>query len=121
MVLAMMVLAPWACAAESAHPLAFFFHASWTTETGLPQNSVEAIAQTDDGYLWFGTQNGLVRFNGTSFKIFDKENTPAFKQNILIRLCKTHDGSLWIGAPNGTLARYKDGAFEPFTRGGNLP
>src|SRR5947209_18185544 len=47
-------------------------HRVWTTEDGLPQNSVNAIIQTKDGYLWMGTQEGLVRFNGATFTIFDK-------------------------------------------------
>ncbi|MGZ8833525.1 MAG: two-component regulator propeller domain-containing protein, partial [Thermoanaerobaculia bacterium] len=42
----------------------------WTTDQGLPQSSVNAIAQTPDGYLWFGTQEGLARFDGARFTIF---------------------------------------------------
>src|SRR5688572_2462029 len=58
-----------------------FGHQAWTTENGLPQNTVQAIVQTQDGYLWIGTQEGLVRFDGLNFSVFDKENTPAFKSN----------------------------------------
>src|SRR5215831_13417758 len=43
---------------------------SWETVDGLPENSATAITQTPDGYLWFGSFNGLVRFNGAEFKVF---------------------------------------------------
>src|SRR5215472_3275799 len=49
----------------------------WTSENGLPDNSVTAIAQTPDGYLWIGTYNGLARFDGVRFVTFDPANTPA--------------------------------------------
>src|SRR5436190_12994766 len=52
---------------------------NWTTDNGLPQNSVNAITQTRDGYLWFTTSDGLVRFDGVRFTIFDQSNTKEFK------------------------------------------
>ena len=54
-----------------------YVHRVWQTEHGLPQNTVFAIAQTPDGYLWVGTQEGLGRFDGVRFTIFDPTNTPA--------------------------------------------
>src|SRR5579863_3527224 len=54
-----------------------YVHDVWQTEAGLPQNSVLTIAQTLDGYLWLGTEEGLVRFDGSRFAVFDKSNTPA--------------------------------------------
>lgn len=47
----------------------------WQTDEGLPQSTVTSIAQTRDGYLWLGTQNGLVRFDGVNFKVFNRNNT----------------------------------------------
>src|SRR5215470_1483526 len=44
---------------------------SWTTENGLPQNSINDILQTQDGYLWLATNGGLVRFDGVRFVVFD--------------------------------------------------
>src|SRR5580692_4466314 len=52
---------------------------TWTSENGLPDNSVTAIAQTPDGYLWVGTYNGLSRFDGVRFVTFDPANTPALQ------------------------------------------
>ena len=49
---------------------------SWNNEQGLPQSSVISVIQTRDGYLWLGTLNGLVRFDGNRFAIFDENNTP---------------------------------------------
>jgi ligand-binding sensor domain-containing protein len=53
----------------------------WTTSNGLPQNSVVKIAQTRDGYLWLATHDGLARFDGVRFTVFDWGNTPALKSN----------------------------------------
>ena len=66
-------------ALDPAKTLTQYAHDSWTTQTGLPQNSEWAVAETRDGYLWIGTQEGLVRFDGTRFTVFDRENTPVFK------------------------------------------
>jgi ligand-binding sensor domain-containing protein len=73
-----------------------FGHQAWTTENGLPQNTVQAIVQTQDGYLWIGTQEGLVRFDGLNFAVFDKENTPALKSNDIRFLQQDRQGRLWI-------------------------
>ncbi|HEY5443391.1 MAG TPA: two-component regulator propeller domain-containing protein, partial [Pyrinomonadaceae bacterium] len=53
----------------------------WTTDEGLPQNSVRSILQTRDGYLWFTTNDGLVRFDGVHFRVFGKGNTPGIVSN----------------------------------------
>ena len=85
----------------------------WTTENGLPQNSVNSIVQTRDGYIWFTTFGGLVRFDGIKFKIFNTINAPTFKSNRLIRATEAPDGSLLIGGQNGDLISYKDDVFRP--------
>src|SRR5277367_5781729 len=53
-----------ACALEPSTPLKNFGRQSWVLENGLPQNTVQALAQTRDGFLWLGTEVGLVRFDG---------------------------------------------------------
>lgn len=83
----------------------------WTTEDGLPQNSVNSIVQTKDGYIWFATFGGLVRFDGIKFKIFNTINAPVFKTNRIVYLTEGGDGTLWIGAQNGDLISYKEGVF----------
>lgn len=83
----------------------------WTTEEGLPQNSITAIVQTRDGYLWLGTFGGLVRFDGVRFTIFNSANTPQLKSNRITALLEDRDGALWIGAESGELMRYRNGEF----------
>ena len=61
-------------------PVNAYFRETWTTREGLPHNQVNAIAQTPDGYLWFGTWEGLVRYNGLEFHVFDRRNTPALQR-----------------------------------------
>ncbi len=92
----------------------------WLTESGLPQNTIQAITQTRDGYIWIGTQEGLARYNGVGFVIFDRENTTQFKSNDIRTLIGDRSGSLWIGTSFG-LIRYKDGSFTSFTRSEGLP
>jgi PAS domain S-box-containing protein len=87
----------------------------WGTEAGLPTNNVLAITQTSDGYLWLATEEGLVRFDGVRFTVFDKENTPALEANDIRSLLVDHADNLWIGTNGGGLTRYKDGAFTTFT------
>ncbi|MEO6066326.1 MAG: two-component regulator propeller domain-containing protein [Lysobacterales bacterium] len=85
------------------------------TPEGLPQNSVQAIAQTPDGYLWFGTQEGVVRFDGVRFTVFDKHNTPALRHNSVQCLTVTRNGDLWIGTFVGGATRLRNGVFTALT------
>ena len=83
----------------------------WTTENGLPQNTITSIVQTRDGYLWLATFGGLVRFDGARFTIFNLVNTPQLKSNRITALLEDRDGSLWIGAETGEIMRYRQGEF----------
>lgn len=89
---------------------------SWTTESGLPQNSVNSIVQTRDGYIWFATFGGLVRFDGIKFKIFNTINAPIFGSNRLVSVLEAPDGRLLIGGQNGDLISYKDETFTPIIK-----
>jgi ligand-binding sensor domain-containing protein len=93
-----------------ASPLLQYIHKIYTSDDGLPQNRSRVIVQTRDGFLWIGTQDGLARFNGTAFQVYDKENTPALKHNDITSLFETEDNSLWIGTFNG-LTQFKKGVF----------
>ena len=97
-----------------------FGHQAWVTENGLPQNTVQAIVQTQDGYLWIGTQEGLARFDGLNFTVFDKENTPAFKSNDIRFLVEDRQGRLWISTSYGLVCRH-NGQFTSFTVNEGLP
>lgn len=87
----------------------------WRTEEGLPQNTVPAIVQSADGYLWAGTELGLVRFDGLHFTVFDKSNTPELKSNVVDALLQDSRGNLWIGTVGGGLTRLSAGQFHTFT------
>ena len=94
---------------------------SWTTDQGLPQNSVFSILQTADGYIWFTTLDGLVRFDGVKFKVFNRSNSPGLTTNRLIYLLAESDNVMWVGTEDGGLLRFKDGKFRPFTTSDGLP
>jgi len=98
-----------------------FGHDVWTTSNGLPQDSVRAIAQTTDGYLWFATTGGLARFDGVSFAVFDGSKTPLLAHSTIASVLAAPDGSLWIGTVNGGLLRYRDGGFEKIAGNLGLP
>lgn len=82
-----------------------YLHDSWGLEDGLPQISVETVIQTRDGYLWMGTEEGLVRFDGQTFTVFDKSNTPGLKNNWILALYEDRSGVLWVGTDGGLLYR----------------
>lgn len=93
----------------------------WHTKDGLPQSSVEAIAQSRDGYLWFGTQEGVARFDGIRFVVFDKSNTPAIRGNRILSLLADRRGGVWMGTEGGGMTRYDRGAFTTFRAKEGLP
>jgi diguanylate cyclase (GGDEF)-like protein len=70
-------------------------------ENGLPQNTVQALVQTQDGFVWLGTEVGLVRFDGNGFQVFDKNTRPALPGNDVRCLLAAKDGALWIGTSDG--------------------
>jgi DNA-binding NtrC family response regulator/ligand-binding sensor domain-containing protein len=85
----------------------------WTTAEGLPHNSMLALLQTRDGYLWVGTtRGGLARFDGVTFRTFNVLNTPGLLSDWVAALHEEADGTLWIGTDAG-LVRYRGGVFTP--------
>ena len=87
---------------------------TWGLTEGLPQLSVDALAQTPDGYLWVGTQEGLARFDGVEFEAFDATHGDLPSSSITA-LHVAADGALWIGTRSG-LARYRAGGFQAASR-----
>src|ERR1019366_9309439 len=90
----------------------------WNTEDGLPQSSVIAITQTRDGYLWLGTLNGLVRFDGNSFTRFNVNNTSGLPGNGIIFLFDEGGTNLWAGTENAGLCLIKNGVVQKMDTGG---
>ncbi len=88
---------------------------NWQIPEGLPQTSVQAIARTPDGYLWVGTQEGLARFDGVRFTVFDSKNEPAIPSKYITVLFVDRAGRLWIGTQSG-VAVLENGRFKPFQK-----
>ena len=112
-------------AAPAARPsprsiAAEYVQTAWDTEDDLPQNSVTAIVQTRDGYLWVGTFGGLARFDGLQFTVFNSSNSPGLLSSRIVALHEDRHGVLWIGTEGG-LARYERGRFTTLTSRDGLP
>ncbi len=116
----LLVYAAQSLALGTGKPLREYGQQAWQSDSGLPQNTVSAIVQTRDGYLWIGTEAGLVRFDGVDFDGFDMENTPALHSAVITALSEGADGSLWIGTPSG-LVRERGGVFRSYGREQGLP
>lgn len=91
-----------------------FLIKKWTTEDGLPQNTVTSIVQTRDGYMWIGTFGGLARFDGVKFSVFDSANTPVLKSNRILSLFEDSFGNLWIGTDLGEVYIKDERGFRLF-------
>jgi ligand-binding sensor domain-containing protein/signal transduction histidine kinase len=103
-----------ACPAAFAVAPSGFTRKVWQTQDGLPEQTVQAFAQTPDHYLWIGTTGGLLRFDGARLTVFDVENTPQLGTNSVFSLMVSRDGSLWIGTEGGGLLRYEAGRFHVY-------
>lgn len=98
-----------------------YSYRAWTTADGLPQNSITAIVQTRDGYLWLATYGGLVRFDGVEFTVFDIASNDGLRSNRILSLFEDGEGVLWIGHELEGLTRYKAGLFHSYDRKDGLP
>ncbi len=98
-----------------------FLIQTWSVDDGLPQSSVISIAQTPDGYLWFGTFDGLVRFDGVRFSVFDSSTTPGMAAGGIIKLYADRSGRLWIGTTEGGLSMLEKGVFRKLGPSDGLP
>ncbi|MBK9375201.1 MAG: hypothetical protein IPN03_16135 [Holophagales bacterium] len=106
-------------ALDPSTPLSQYGLDAW--QDGLPQNSIHSILQTREGYLWFGTYEGLVRFNGVSFVVFDTRNTAALKSNSAWALLEDRLGTLWVGTLGGGVVRSRGGVFSRYGEREGLP
>ena len=95
------------CAASSA--AAQYRLDPFTTSNGLPQNTVSAVLQSRDGYLWIATYDGLVRYDGVRFTLFDKDNTPALRSTQFLHLFEDSTGTIWAATAGGGVVRYRQG------------
>ena len=94
---------------------------TWTTDNGLPQNSVTALTQTPDGYIWLTTQEGLVRFDGVRFTVFNRSNTPAIANNRMSGAFADRRGRVWMNTEDGQILSYEKGVFSIAMKAGEIP
>lgn len=96
-------------AANTAPKLVDYSHRVWTAHDGLPHNTVLSIAQTREGYLWLATWEGLARYNGTDFKVFNRNSQPALRDSAVSVLHAGRSGDLWFADTRGNLGRWSPG------------
>ena len=116
-----LALFAWLPVGVSTEVLAQYQITSWTVDAGLPQNSINDILQTREGYLWLTTFDGLVRYDGVRFIVFNKSNTLGLLNNRLLKLFEDGEGNLWIRSEPDGLIRYRDGVFTTYTTADGLP
>ncbi len=85
------------------------------------ESTIQAIVQSRDGYIWLGTQHGLVRFDGLRFTVYDRQSVPEMRSNSVLTLCEDREGGLWLGMESGGALRLKDGRFTALTARDGLP
>ena len=88
---------------------------SWDSEERLPDNEVISVIQTKDGYLWLGTPNGLVRFDGIHFTFFNEMNTPSLSSDRIVFLFEDNETNLWIGTESSGLEMIHNGVIKNFS------
>src|SRR5581483_2931682 len=112
------------CVSAAANPLVAplegYARRVWHTQDGLPEETIQAFAQTRDRFLWIGTSGGLVRFDGAQFVVFDRDNTPALRESSIFCLLTARDGTLWIGTEGGGLVSYQHGRFRLWSKADGL-
>jgi ligand-binding sensor domain-containing protein/signal transduction histidine kinase len=93
--------------------IAQYLQGRWAGDRGFPGGLVTALAQTRDGYLWIGTDKGLSRFDGSSFRTFQQANPTSFPIGPVSALLTDATGTLWIVLQSTQIVRYSNGHFEP--------
>jgi ligand-binding sensor domain-containing protein len=96
-------------------PITQYLRSVWQRAEGLPQNTVIDVIHTRAGYLWAATQDGLVRFDGLRFTLFNSSTDPALRSDDFTALLEDRQQTLWAGTSNGGLYSLRNGRLQPFT------
>ncbi len=110
------VLLAWSASALALNPsldVSQYAHTSWKIRDGFIKGQISAIAQTHDGYLWLGTEFGLIRFDGVRTVPWQPPRDQHLPSSKIMRLLVTHDGTLWIGTDKG-LVSWKGGKLTQY-------
>jgi ligand-binding sensor domain-containing protein len=102
------VACPRVVALDPALDVSQYAHTAWKIREGFAKSTIKTIAQTPDGYLWFGTEFGLYRFDGVRTVLWEPPGNTHLPSSIIRKLLVARDGTLWIGTHRG-LASWKDG------------
>jgi ligand-binding sensor domain-containing protein/signal transduction histidine kinase len=120
--LCLVVFHPASFALDTDRTLTQYAHRIWGQEEGLAQPTVYSILQSRNGYLWLGTQDSLIRFDGVHFRDFDNSLDAQFQHSVIRSLLEDRQGNLWIGSIGSGLARLgEDGSFTRYTEKEGLP
>lgn len=89
-----------------------YVHGAWSVEDGLPSSSITAMVQGEDDSLWIGTNNGLVRFDGLRFTVYNRRSAPALPSASIAALVQVPGGELFVATLGGGVVRHREGRFE---------
>jgi signal transduction histidine kinase/ligand-binding sensor domain-containing protein len=109
----LLALQPYASALDPKFDVNQYSHTAWKIREGFTKGEIISIAQTRDGYLWLGTEFGLLRFDGVKHVSWQPSPDQHLPSNYIMSLLAARDGTLWIGTWNG-LASWKDGKFRQY-------
>src|SRR5258708_30456516 len=101
-----------ACALDSARAVSQYVHDKWGANRGFLGGAVYAICQSEDGYLWIGTERGLVRFDGFTFTLIQRPLPDSHPIGAVRGLVSDAEGNLWVRLDGSHLLRYREGKFE---------
>ena len=119
--LAACLLCPAARALDPDKALTRYQHDVWLPEHGLPQVSVQDLLQCSRGYLWIATQEGVARFDGVNFRVYDKRSTPLMGVNSAEVLAEDPSGGVWVGTRGGGLVLLEGSGPRHLGSGEGLP
>ena len=116
----LLVISPLAYCLDSNIEITQYNRDTWQIAEGLPQNSIMALIQSHEGYIWLGTHEGLVRFDGVRFTVFDKRTSEGVLNNDVLALMEDDQGSIWFGTYGGGLTRLRAERLVPISQGDGL-
>ncbi len=100
-----------------------WYSRAWQSDEGLPNNTVHALVQTPDGYLWLGTPSGLVRFDGIEFEEFAPTTFIAPPNRGVVTMLRGRQGSLWLGMDRGAVVHLQGASSQAYAEAlpNNIP
>ena len=99
---------------DASRPISQYTIKEWNMNNGLPNNAIMDIEKTSEGFMWLATFNGLTRFDGLEFIVYNRSNTPQLKTNTISALIVDQQDNLWIGTNGGGLVKHNNGHFQWF-------